>query len=91
MNRERESLKRQLDAELEEIRLSTERRNHVIGQIRPKGWRAQLKAMWNTEIEIPLSRRRCIRAASGSRCDSEGAAFTARYAKHRRAKRQAAH
>ena len=39
MNRERESLKRQLDAELEEIRLSTERRNHVIGQIRPKGWR----------------------------------------------------
>ena len=54
MNRERESLKRQLDAELEEIRLSTEHRNHVIGQIRPKGWRARLKAMWNTEIEIPL-------------------------------------
>lgn len=54
MNGERESYKHKLDEELEEITLPIARRNAIIAQAYPKGWRAQLKAIWNTELEIPL-------------------------------------
>lgn len=52
MKSERESIKRQLDDELDELRFT--RHEKVIARTHPRTWQARIHSLWNKDIELPL-------------------------------------